>query len=166
MTTVICQHSGIEFEAASSRTKQHPLVAAFKNDAQKNDNYNLALQALDKARAAGGYTTIEQYMAVVNDIMTGKVQAKTAQANARRQAEQDAEKSRRENKAQREAQNRLLNANGFRWKKYDYGTEESWAPGGLGAGIGEVDGYAWCLVGPDGREVSLEDALAQIASNH
>lgn len=62
MVTVICQHSGIEFEAHSKQTKQHPLVAELKKESNKKGTYRQVNEALDKVRAEGGYTTIEEYV--------------------------------------------------------------------------------------------------------
>lgn len=79
MAKIICQHSGVEFEAKSTRTKQHPLVASFKNT--NVSNYRDAMTALETAKEIGGYTTIEQYISLVEEILSGKI----SESNAREQ---------------------------------------------------------------------------------
>jgi len=39
MITVKCQYTGIEFEARSKRSKNHPVVSALLSEANKNRSY-------------------------------------------------------------------------------------------------------------------------------
>lgn len=75
MVKVICQHSGIEFEADSKRSKNHPMVSDLKNRANKDGNYREVNNAMDAVKKAGGYATIEEYMKMVHDHINGKKQA-------------------------------------------------------------------------------------------
>ncbi|MCB8942551.1 MAG: hypothetical protein H6658_02125 [Ardenticatenaceae bacterium] len=156
MVTIKCQHSGIEFEAKSTRTRQHPLVAAFKNESVRG-NYSQAMEALEKAAKVGGYTTIEEYMTLVKKIMSGAVAAKNEAINRQRQAEREAEKAVAELRARREAQNAHLRQHGYRWQKhyidaFDHYEEPE-----------PDDRFAWVLVAPDGRcDVSVAQALDEI----
>lgn len=162
MVTVICQHSGIEFEAATKRTKQHPEIATLKDRANKEGNYREVGDALDTVKKAGGYSTIEEYMDLVRTELQTKRDAFLARAAKQRewQAKDESEKIERE--ARRAEENALLNANGYTWRKEAIGTEDSDMRGSYGAGIGEFSHYEWRLYAADGREVSKEQALAEI----
>jgi hypothetical protein len=160
MVTVKCQHSGIEFEAATTRTKIHPLVSSLKADSNKKGNYREVNKALDTVAKAGGYSTIEEYMSLVKADLAGQ-DAKANEAAAKRREFAKQEEARKEALRQkREEQNAILKANGYRWQKEAVGTEGTAAYGG---GSGEFSHYSWSLVSPDNRYVSVEEALEEIA---
>jgi len=159
MVKVTCQHSGIEFEADSKRTKQHPRIAAIKSEANKRGNYREVNAALDAVRKAGGYTTIAEYMAMVDLYLKGKSAERDAAAAKRREQEQRDEEERAIARQRREEQNALLKANGYRWSKTEIGTEGGFS---YGAGIGEFSHYEWILWSPDNRVVSVAQALDEI----
>lgn len=142
MVKIVCQHSGIEFEAATARTKQHPLVAALKKQSDKDGTYRAMNDALDSVRKVGGYATIEEYVQRVNDAMHGVPTAK-AQARAYVDQRDEADRTRREQNAQ-------LRAAGYVWHKYE---AEHDAP---------EAGYEWELRSPDGRVVTVSQALDEI----
>lgn len=52
MFTIKCQYTGIEFEAESKRSKNHPAVTRFLNEANE-----------DGKRAAGAYAQAKQFLA-------------------------------------------------------------------------------------------------------
>lgn len=106
MVTVKCQHSGIEFEAASKRTKQHPKVAEIKVRANKDGNYREVLAAMDAVAAAGGYTTVDEYIQAVRDRIQGKKDAAKQREQRFEEARQREEQKKREFEA-------WLKANGF-----------------------------------------------------
>jgi hypothetical protein len=69
MFTITCQYTGIEFKAESKRTKNHPAVTAFLNEA--NDDGKRAMGAYSEAKrlladAAGKFENIDDLMSVVN----------------------------------------------------------------------------------------------------
>ena len=67
MITVVCQYTGVEFEAASKRQRNHPAVAAFLNAAaadKKVGAYAEAKNILYAAAANGG--SIEEIMHSAN----------------------------------------------------------------------------------------------------
>lgn len=69
MTTITCQYTGIVFEASSSRTKNHPKVAKFLDEASK-DRFHVGAYAKAKelvAAAKGQTDNIDELMAAVND---------------------------------------------------------------------------------------------------
>lgn len=94
MVTIKCKHSGIVFEAKTKRTKQHPDIAALKQRANKDGNYREVDNALDAVTKAGGYSTIEKYMQLVNDMVAKAIDAKR-QASNKLAAERRAEQTRR-----------------------------------------------------------------------
>lgn len=68
MITVKCQYTGIKFEAESKRTKNHPAVTKFLNDA--NEDGKRAMGAYAEAKrlltdAAGNFNSIDELMAAV-----------------------------------------------------------------------------------------------------
>lgn len=158
MITIKCQHSGLEFEANSKRTKQHPDVAAFKNEAaSKRGDYNAALKALDEAAQTGNYKTIEEYMHLVNDIYTGANKAKHEAEKKRLEAEAKARQELADRKAKRQAQNAFLRENGYVWKKeeiFDFDQMEEYDP--------RYAKFEWTLYAPDGRAVTVSQALDEI----
>jgi hypothetical protein len=159
MVKVKCQHSGIEFEAATARTKQHPLVAEIKNDSTKKGNYREVNQALANVAKAGGYSTIEEYMSMVKADLKSQ-DAKADEAAAKRREFAKEEEARKEALRQkREEQNAVLKANGYKWTKDEVGTEGAAAYGG---GSGEFSHYAWTLWSPDNRVVTVEQAMDEI----
>ena len=67
MITVTCQYTGIEFQAESKRSKNHPAVSAFLNEAAKDIKigaYAQAKQLVSEAR--GQFANIDDLMAFVN----------------------------------------------------------------------------------------------------
>ena len=63
-----CQYTGIEFEAESKRSKNHPQVSVFLNEA--NDDGKRAIGAYAEAKrllteAAGNFDNIDELMATV-----------------------------------------------------------------------------------------------------
>ena len=159
MVTIKCQHSGIEFEAATRRTKQHPLVAEIKNYANKDGSYHEVNNALDAAEKAGGYATIEEYMAKVQAILNGAKERRVELDRKRAEDRKREEAEKIERKRKRQERNAFLKDNGYNWNKVEIGTEEDQFPGGYGAGIGEFSHYEWQLWSPDGRHVTTEQAL-------
>jgi len=151
MVTVICQHSGIEFEADSKRTKQHPLIARIKQQASKDGTYREMDAALVAVSRDGGYASIEEYVTCVRDMVAGvptlKTRVRVAQLERDEEARQSRERHRRENE--------VLKANGYQWSKeasYDY----------IG-GHDDDPRYQWILRDPAGTEISTSQALDEIA---
>lgn len=142
MTTVKCQHSGIEFEAVSTRTKQHPAVAELKASANKNGTYTALMTALETVRTNAEYTTIDEYVDQVNRVMRGEP--------TRKQIARQAEDKKESEYQERKSQNALLRENGYVWSKEEAEHDASEA------------GYIWRLFSPDYREVTVAQALAEI----
>lgn len=162
MVEITCNESGIKFEAATRRTKQHPLIADAKAKANKDKMYSQLNDALATVRREGGYTTIEEFMARVNAIMRGEKDAK-AEATAKRLREDKArEDARQQARANRYTQNLILRKHGYTWHKVAVGTEDDVLPNSYMAGVGELSHYRWELSAPDGRIVTVAQAMAEI----
>lgn len=72
-TTVTCQYTGIEFEAASKRTKNHPLVATFLAEAS-SDKHHIGAYAKAKellAEAKGQSDDINEIVTAVTAAYRG-----------------------------------------------------------------------------------------------
>ena len=63
-----CQHTGFEFEAQTARSKNHPLVASFLNEAGKDNKHYRGASHIAKnlVSEASGYDNIEELMEAVN----------------------------------------------------------------------------------------------------
>lgn len=67
--TVSCQYTGIEFEAASARSKNHPKIARFLEEASK-DRFHVGAYAKAKdllTEAKGQSDNIDEIMVAVQD---------------------------------------------------------------------------------------------------
>ena len=68
MKTVKCQYTGIEFEAESNRTKNHPAVTAFLSGANDDGKYTVGAYAQAKqlvSEVNGQFTEIDAAMVAV-----------------------------------------------------------------------------------------------------
>lgn len=81
MVKVICQYSGIEFEAATKRSKNHPIIAARIDREYKRGDLNAFTAAMENVKRAGGYATIEEFMTRVDSEMNAIVSVKQTERN-------------------------------------------------------------------------------------
>lgn len=73
MTTITCQYTGINFEAASTRTKNHPKVAKFLDEAS-SDKHHVGAYAKAKellAEARGQSDDIDEIVTAVTAAYRG-----------------------------------------------------------------------------------------------
>lgn len=68
MVKVICKHSGIEFEARTKRTTQHPQVAAIKQQATRYNVHDKAMEAIDEASTME-WSNINDFVNFVNGLV-------------------------------------------------------------------------------------------------
>lgn len=68
MPAITCQYTGIEFEAKSARTKNHPAVSDLLTRANKLNQYPAAVEALNAAREAG-VTEINEFLSLAESAM-------------------------------------------------------------------------------------------------
>jgi hypothetical protein len=150
MVQVTCEKTGIVFEAVTRHTKSHPEIMAWLNQAYKDGWYNQALAVIKTGRE-DGYTTIEQFLAALQE---AEKQARLDRHEAIKveiKREQAAKDARRE----RAVTNAFLRKYGYKWHKWE-GDEE------------DVDLYGapeveWHLSSPDGRAVSVKEAMLELA---
>lgn len=166
MNSAICQRTGISFEAHSKRQKNHPRVSEFLDAANKEGRHYIGAYAaagsiLEEVKQAG-ITDIDEAM----DYAAAQF-AKWKSSDAKvfvRKTNGDRIRELKERKRQRDEVNAILKPAGYRWEREEYGTEEEFMPGSYNAGIGELAGYRWVLYAPDGRMVSVQQALKEINS--
>lgn len=144
--TIKCQHSGIEFEAATRRTKQHPYVAAAKKAASKDGRHRELDKALSDVAEDSNYTTIEEYMQQVNERLKGVETIQVKREVARQEYKRRYEAAGRAT-ANRFFVNAKLKQHGYQWFKL---------PNFV------LDTDEWELHAPDGRTVTVDEALAEI----
>jgi len=157
MVTIKCQHSGLEFEAETRRTKQHPRIAAAKQQAHKDGLSREMEAALDSVQRSGEYTTIDEYMEQVTAIMRGEEQSAKKQKNARNRAQAERKAAREEALAKREATNRLLKQHGYTWHVDVVDAQDI-----SDAMDTRNTGKTFFLTSPNGEVVSVEQALSAI----
>lgn len=156
MVKVTCSESKIEFEAATARTKQHPRIATLKAEGNRRGTYREVNEALTAVRKAGDYTTIDEFMAKINDIFTANaVKSAEASKRAREAAAKHADEM-QQAKVTRERQNAFLREHGYKWQKVE--------TTGYFGGVGDEQEWSWILFAPDGRRsVTVQQALTEIA---
>ena len=166
MVEVTCQYTGVKFEASSRRTKNHPAVSSFLNEANSDKNTKGAYrQALEIVLALHGqYEDIGPLMAEASSRYSAWKSGVAEQATSRRAEQRQAEKAKADAKAQWAATNSHLKSHGYLWVREDEESMDHAGPNAFAQVYGEHISYAWVLVAPDGREVSVEDALAEIAA--
>jgi hypothetical protein len=165
MMIIKCQHSALEFEAKSKRSKNHPLVSELKTEANQEGNYREVCQAIDKIKVQGKYTTAEEFVQQVRLLASGATIARLEREQEwQRLARQD-EKRHREAKAKRAATNRRLRAHGYTWHKEDEESMDHLGPNAFSEIYGNRS-YVWILTSSDGRVISVKEALAEIEAKH
>lgn len=167
----VCATSGIEFETESKIhfSPMHPEVFAFKRDTRLPPI--AVAKAMEAVKVEGGYTTIDEFLALVT-VKTPLIQQAMDDERKTQIAMRDAINQReRERRAQIEAanhaklredglkpsatrkeQNALLKAYGYTWKKIvvvDEFDPDDWSD-------------KWILTDPDGATISLHRALDEI----
>ncbi len=161
--TITCPYTGLEFEAPTRRSKNHPKISAVLNEIATDRRaapgaYGAAIEAIRNARTAG-VSDIDEFVAVARAAAAGRLAEHRSQRDARIEAERKAEELRRE----RQRRNELFKANGYTWQKFAVGTDDEWAGrGSYYGGVGEFSHYEYELHSPDGRIVSEQQALDEI----
>ena len=148
---VKCQYTGLAFEAKSSRSKNHPVIAEMLNQANKGGTYSATVSALNKAREQG-FATIEQFVDYANAIISGKLAKRAKAEQLAREQEAEIRQRQAEAKTRRQEQNAFLRQRGYAWSKEyaDYDEYEEGEPS------------RWVLRSPDDRAVDVAQALDEI----
>lgn len=154
---IVCDKTGIQFEAESKRQKNHPLISVLLNRAAKDGTYNTALTALAEVKSAGNMT-VEEAIAFAEQRM-----AETeAERQQRRIAEERAEKERTAARLQRKYQNELLYKYGYRWHKEDEESMDAFGATAFETTYGGNVSAVWILTDSNGHEVTVEQAMREI----
>lgn len=155
MVKVTCQYTGITFEAASKRQKNHPRVSALLNDAARAGTYGTAVERLAEARELG-MTDINAIIAFARAGAAEAAQQRSEREYERKVARKQAQREWSEQREERARTKAILRSHGYTWSKG--GDEEDMDFAGPNAG-GEG---RWILSAPDGRIVTVREALAEI----
>lgn len=157
MFTVICDKTGIQFEAESKRQKNHPAISALLAKSTKYGNYGAALTAMAEVKAAGNMT-ITEAIAFVNQ----RMDETDAERQKRRIAEEREEKARTEARLERKALNDNLYRHGYTWHKEDEESMDAFGATAFSDLYGNHVSEVWILTNPEGHEVTVAQALASI----
>lgn len=160
MVTITCQYTGFQFEAESRRSKNHPFVSAFLNDANAEGKYKVGAysKGVELLNAAKGqFDTIEELIAFVRE---GFASWKQDAESIHRWTQGDRIRQLKEQSRRRDAINSILRQNGYRWELEGYKDEED-ADHFAGFATALI-GQHWQLYAPDGREVNVTQAFQEI----
>lgn len=150
MVQVTCEKTGVVFEAATRRTKNHPTIMGWLNEAASAGWYKQALATIQQGREQG-WTTIEQF---VDALRVTEVQAKAAN-DAAYVAEQERKRAVQDARRDRFTTNSFLRERGYKWKKFENDEEDVDLLG--------LPEYEWTLYSPDHRVVSAQEAMLELA---
>jgi hypothetical protein len=155
MIKMICEKTGIEFEAENRRRKSHPVVQAWLAQAYEEGWYQQANDAIYGSSARSvekqTFTTIEQFVAYFEQLRASALQEKQTRETADSQQKREREEARR----QRHITNSLLSGRGYTWKKYTNDEEDIDMLG--------MPAVEWDLRSPDNRIVSVQEAMQELA---
>lgn len=160
MVTNTCRYTGFSFEAESRRSKNHPLVSAFLNEANAEGKYKVGAYAkgVELINAAKGqFDTIEELIAFVRE---GFEAWKQDADSIRRWTQGDRIRQLKAQSRQREAINNILRQNNYRWELEGYKDEED-ADHFAGFASAPI-GQSWQLYSSDNRKVSIAQAFQEI----
>jgi hypothetical protein len=153
MVQVICEKTGIEFEAATRRTKNHPTIMSWLEKSNRYDWYSQALETLTSGRKQG-YTTIEQYNALFEETEKSAQEENIARFKVKRDEEEAAKAVRRE----RHITNSILREHGYRWSDLGFPEDEEID----NSYLGPTPRHDWQLFSSDDRAVSTQQAMQEI----
>jgi ribosomal protein L24 len=155
MITIICEKTGIPFEAENRRRKSHPTVMAWLSQAHEEGWYQQANDVIYGSDARciekQQFQTIEQFTAYFEQLRATSIEAN----NAHRTAEVEREREIKEARQQRYITNNLLRGRGYHWEKLENDEEDIDFFG--------VPEFEWILKGADGRVVSVQEAMQELA---
>lgn len=116
-----------------------------------------AVERLSEARAAG-MTDLNEIIAYVHSGENEMLRQRQAEADAKRRRERDRKYERND----REATNAILRQHGYRWRKEDEESLDAFGARAFQDLYGNAS-HVWLLIAPDGREVSIKQAMQEIA---
>lgn len=152
--TIICEKTGIPFEAENRRRKSHPVVMSWMETAYKEGWYDQANTAIYGSRYVEKqkFETIEQFVSYFRDLQQRALHAKHEADAAEVQRKRDAEEAKR----QRYILNRYLNDHGYSWKKFENDEEDQ--------DFFNVPAFEWYLRNEKTQQsTTVKDAMIAIA---
>lgn len=156
MVTIICEKTGIEFEAPNRRRKCHPVVQGWFATAYNDAVYGNHARYIDKQT----FENIEQFVAYFQKLQQEglqEVKRREEEADAQRKRDKEAQEARR----QRHITNDLLRGRGYKWSDLGFKDEED----ADFTNFNEVSyGHDWQLFSPDNRAVTVRQAMNELAS--
>lgn len=155
--TMTCERSGIQFEAESRRTKVHPKISALLNELYKDGKpgaYGVATKALASFKSMEVKPEIETILAEV--VFAVEEHNGVVSQETRRNRELAAQ--REEARRQRYLTNAKLRKHGYRWQRNSGEDLDAIHA----AATYEEPQSDWRLIAPDGREVTVAQALTEI----
>jgi hypothetical protein len=163
MVTVICDKTGIKFEAASRRQKNHPRVSSLLNWAAntgKPGAYAVALSLFAECKAEG----MTDLAAILEWVKEGVSEFNAASSEAewqRKQQHKEDERQRRARYKERQYTNGILREGGYRWVNFGFESEED----------ADFTNFNAVTIGPDwhlyhgDREVTIRQAMQEMAES-
>lgn len=152
MVNVTCEKTGLVFEAATRRTKNHPSIMFVLGEANKGGWYTQALDAIKRGREAG-FTTVEQFVAAMRDAES----AFNAEQRAAYSAEVSQRLAREEAARQRHILNEWLRESDYHWSNLGQSAEE--LEDGFDIFVNDDEAPAWQLFDRDNKPVSIKQAM-------
>ena len=153
MVVVTCEKTGIQFEAKSARTKNHPSIMNILSEANRYGWYSQALEAIQDGRDAG-LSTLEEW----KEFLTNAQEAALSQQKAAYSVFLAEKRAKQEARRQRSIINGILSNHGYTWIDLGYADEEI-----DNSILIHLPDHDWRLYAPDGRRVSIRQAMKEMA---
>jgi hypothetical protein len=154
MVKIICEKTGIEFEAASKRTKNHPQIMVVVNEANRDGWYTQCLTALKAGREAG-FTTLGEFIELLDETRKAAREQRDMQIGTFMDRKRAAQEARR----QRFILNDFLRENGYHWSDLAMDPEDV-----DNSFTGHLPTHDWQLFSSDNRAVSVKQAMQELAA--
>lgn len=154
MVKVICEKTGLEFEAVSKRTKNHPTIMSILNRANRDGWYGQALDAVKIGRQSG-LATIEEFVAWLDETEKAWREQRNTQITGYLDSKLEAQEARR----QRHILNSFLREHGYHWADLAMDPEDV-----DNSFTGHLPAHDWQLFSSDNRAVSIKQAMQELAA--
>ena len=151
MVEIICEKTGITFEAATRRTKNHPQIMAWLSEAYK-DGWLSTAESIVRDGKVQGWTDVNQFIEALRAAESAAKDSVKAENTRRTEQEFAAKEARR----QRYITNDLLRSRGYHWKKFENDEEDMDFYG--------APAVEWSLWSPDNRTVTVTEAMQELAA--
>ena len=146
----ICERSGLEFVARSSRQTTHPAIRSWIDRASRDGWYRDCLATLEQGKQSG-ISTIEEFVALLGQAEQTWRDLRNAEIAQRNETERQIKEAKR----QRHITNDLLRGRGYRWHRHENDEEDQ--------DFFNAPAVEYTLWSPDGRVVSVQEAMLELA---